>query len=224
MAAATAIAAVVYFGLEIGLRADVTPDAIKQAVKSWGAWGVAGSLAIMVAHSFLPFPAELVAFANGMTYGPYWGTAITWGGAMLGAFAAFGLSRLFGRPIVVRLLSRQKVETLDAWAAQYGARFLLLSRFFPFIAFNLINYAAGLSRVGWFTFGWTTGVGILPLTILMVAFGDHAGLMGWEAWLLVGAGLLLGLVLLKRPMLRIFGLDRGNAMRTDDAKERSGRR
>lgn len=221
-AAAVALATVVYFGFEIGLRTDLTPETIRQTIKSWGAWGVFGSLAIMIAHSFLPFPAEFVAFANGMTYGLFWGTAITWAGAMLGAFAAFGFSRLFGRPIVVRLLSRKRVEALDNWATQHGARLLLLSRLFPFIAFNLINYAAGLSRVGWLTFAWTTGLGILPLTILMVAFGDRAELMGWEVWLLAGGGFLVALAFLKQRMLRIFHPNRGRAPHSNGAKDPGG--
>ena len=45
------------------------------------------SCLLMVLHSFVPFPAEFVAMANGMLYGPIWGTVITWSGAMLGAFA-----------------------------------------------------------------------------------------------------------------------------------------
>jgi uncharacterized membrane protein YdjX (TVP38/TMEM64 family) len=59
-------------------------------IRSWGAWGVVGSIGLMVAHSFVPFPAELLAIANGMVFGPIAGTVVTWVGAMLGAFAAFG--------------------------------------------------------------------------------------------------------------------------------------
>jgi uncharacterized membrane protein YdjX (TVP38/TMEM64 family) len=51
------------------------------------------------------------------------------------------------------------------------------------IAFNLINYAAGLTKVSWWTFLWTTGVGILPLTALMVYMGSHMRSLSWE-WLL----------------------------------------
>ncbi len=74
-------------------------------IRSWGAWGVAGSIGLMTAHSFLPFPAEIIAVANGMVYGPLWGSAITWVGAMLGASMAFGLVRLLGRPFLFRMLS-----------------------------------------------------------------------------------------------------------------------
>ena len=65
-----------------------------------------------------------------------------------------------------------------------------------FAAFNLVNYAAGLTSVSWLTFAWTTALGILPATILMVLAGAHIEVMGWQAWLLVaGAILLLCLVL-----------------------------
>ena len=59
---------------------------------------------MMILHSFLPFPAEFVAIANGVIFGPVWGTVITWAGAMLGAFLAFFLARQCGQPFVRRVL------------------------------------------------------------------------------------------------------------------------
>jgi uncharacterized membrane protein YdjX (TVP38/TMEM64 family) len=70
----------------------------------------------------VPFPAEFLAIANGMLYGPLWGTVITWSGAMLGAWAAFGLTRFFGRPFVVHMVTRHNRQDLDAWAAVQGAQ------------------------------------------------------------------------------------------------------
>src|SRR5512138_704260 len=70
-------------------------EAAEARIRSWGAWGVAGSIGLMIVHSFVPFPAEIIALANGMLYGPLWGAVITWIGAMLGASVAFGLGRAF---------------------------------------------------------------------------------------------------------------------------------
>lgn len=161
-------------------------------IRSAGHWGVAASIGLMVLHSFVPFPAELVAIANGMIFGPVWGTVFTWVGAMLGAFLAFGLSRLFGRPFVRKALSTESVEKVDHWLAIYGPGALFFSRFIPIIAFNLINYAAGLTRISWWTFAWMTGLGILPLTTLMVMMGDQIDKLPWKMWLvLLSAGLLM---------------------------------
>ncbi|MCG8689770.1 MAG: hypothetical protein MI806_01035, partial [Minwuiales bacterium] len=47
----------------------------------------------------------------------------------------------------------------------------------------------------WWTFTWTTGLGILPLTTLMVMMGDHLDSIGWQAWvLMLAAGVALWLL------------------------------
>ena len=184
------------YGLWWYLFPELILGEIEAAIVSFGSWGVAASIGLMVLHSFVPFPAELLALANGMIYGPFWGTVITWTGAMLGAFAAFGLARCFGRPLTERLVPTRHLARLDIWAARGGWRALLIVRFLPMIAFNLINYAAGLARVSWWTFAWTTGLGILPVTVLMAALGEGFDRLPWMLWLLlaaIGGSLLLWL-------------------------------
>jgi len=175
---------------------ELSAEMVRDRIQSWGAWGVMGSIALMIAHSFVPFPAEILAMANGMVYGLFWGTAVTWIGAMAGAFLAFGLARWLGRPFVDAVVSARGRASLDDWVKRQGAGTLLFSRFIPVISFNLINYAAGLTRIGWLTFAWATGLGILPLTVLMVYMGDRmmsgetvvwiwllvVGVVGWLAW------------------------------------------
>ena len=167
----------------------------------WGPWSVAASIALMVIHSFVPFPAEFLTLANGMLFGPVWGTVITWVGAMLGAIITFGLVRWLGRPFVEVAVARNNWESLDEWSEQKGPYVVLISRLIPVIAFNLINYAAGLSRISWWGFIWTTAVGILPLTILMVIMGSQIHTLGWEAWVLLLAG-VIALWLLLRGRLK----------------------
>jgi uncharacterized membrane protein YdjX (TVP38/TMEM64 family) len=178
---------------------ELSPRAIEELIASWGMWAVAGAIMLMVLHSFVPFPAELVAMANGMLFGPLWGTLITWAGAMLGAWLAFGLARWLGRPFVRKMVAPRHQDAIDRWALRQGGGALFLSRFVPVISFNLINYAAGLTAISWWTFTWATGLGILPLTFLMVLMGDRlwsgepgpwlwllaAAVVGWLAWWLV---------------------------------------
>jgi len=145
--------------------------------------GQFGIIALMVVHCFIPFPAEFVALIAGSIYGTLHGTFLTWSGAMLGASLSFGLTRFFGQPFVEWALPEKQKRYLDKWTQDQGAFTLLLSRFIPVIAFNLINYAAGLTKISWWTFIWTTGVGILPLTALMVHMGSQMRELSW-AWLL----------------------------------------
>jgi len=166
-------------------------QAVEDYVRSWGAWGVIVAILLMMLHSFLPFPAEFVGMANGMLYGSLWGTVVTWVGAMLGAYLAFGLARAFGRPLVQRLLTEHRRQQLDRLTRDAGGPTLLFSRFVPVISFNLINYAAGLTAISWWTFTWATALGILPLTLLIVLAGDGM-VNGGTAWLWLVLAALAG--------------------------------
>lgn len=167
-------------------------------IRSWGAWGVAGSIALMTAHSFLPFPAEIIALANGMVYGPLWGSVVTWAGAMLGATMAFGLVRLLGRPLLFRMLSPNRLQQLERWSRERGGMTLLLSRLIPLIAFNLLNYGAALTGISWWTFLWATGIGILPLTILLAVIGDRVLVLPRWTWIALGVLVLACWLALRR--------------------------
>ena len=63
--------------------------------------------------------------------------------------------------------------------------------------------SAGLTRLTWWQFTWTTGLGILPLTSLMVVMGDNIESLGWEIWLLLLAGgIVLWLAVRRRLQAR----------------------
>ncbi len=163
----------------------ISKTTIISFIRSLGAWGPLGSIGLMIMHSFVPFPAEFLTIANGMVFGPFWGVVITWSGAMLGAYASFGLTRVYGRPFVAQKVNSSKLKKLDGWVQQQGAISLLLSRFIPLISFNLINYGAGLTKISWWTFTWTTGIGILPITIIMVTMGNNFNMFPWWVWLIL---------------------------------------
>jgi uncharacterized membrane protein YdjX (TVP38/TMEM64 family) len=164
---------------------DMSVDQIAQTIHSWGSWAVACSILLMVAHSFVPLPAEFIAIANGMVFGIVVGTVVTWIGAMLGAVLAFALARWLGRWFVDAVLPVRYTAAIDEWTDKQSAPILLVSRFLPVVSFNLINYAAGLTAVSWWTFLWTTGLGIAPLTFLMVFAGEQMMSGRWELALIM---------------------------------------
>ncbi|AJY27211.1 hypothetical protein BTM_6178 (plasmid) [Burkholderia thailandensis 34] len=163
-----------------------------EAIRSLGAWGVLLSIALMTIHSFLPFPAEVIAIANGVIYGPLWGSVVTWVGAMIGATTAFGIVRALGRPFVRWVLSARQQARLASWSRQQGGLAILLARLVPAIAFNLVNYASALTDVSLWTFLWATGIGILPLTICLNLLGDRI-LSGWSSLAFVVGALVFAL-------------------------------
>lgn len=177
---------------------DASIEGTAQRIRDWGMWGVAGSIGLMVAHSFLPFPAEIIACANGMVYGAWWGALVTWAGAMLGAAAAFALVRWLGRPFVERMVPASQWERMSRWSRHRGAATLLVARLIPVIAFNLINYVAALTGLSWWSFLWATGLGILPLVILLSILGEQMLTMPPWVWVLLGALAIASWLVLSR--------------------------
>jgi len=164
-------------GIDLGSMS--TAD-VETLVKSWAPWSWLGSIVLMVLHSFVPLPAEIIALANGMLFGPWWGVAVTWIGAMLGAVLAYGLARALGRPAVRGLIPARHWATLEAIPVRAGP--LLVIRLMPVISFNLVNYAAGLLGVPWWRFLWTTALGILPIVVTMVMLGRELMAAPWWVW------------------------------------------
>lgn len=170
---------------------SVGPSALADHLRATGAWAPIAVIVLMILHSFVPFPAEILAICAGAVFGTVMGSVLIWVGAMLGALAAFGLSRSLGRRAIRSWLSQTQTEQLDRWTQNQGALALLISRFIPVIAFNLINYAAGLTRVSVWTFIWTTGLGIVPFTVMLAYLGAQMKDLSWPMLLIVSA---LGIV------------------------------
>ena len=171
---------------------SLSVDEVTKLIRDSGSLGVLVSMGLMIAHSFIPFPSELLTMANGMIYGPLWGTVVSWTGAMMGALVAYALAKWLGSGFVLRMLGTKKSQNMDKWLAVNGPGALLVSRLIPVVSFNLINYASGLARVPLWTFIWTTAIGILPVTILVSVMGANVADLVWWHWaLLLSGGLMV---------------------------------
>lgn len=142
-------------------------------VRKAGAWGWLVLIALLVMHSFVPFPLEFAAVAAGVTYGFWLGTLLTWIGTVLGGVLSFWLSRRFGRSFFERILNDEQRDWIQRHSRNEGTVALLVSRLLPFMSFTLISYAAGLMPITWFTFIWTSALGMLPIIMISVLYGAN---------------------------------------------------
>jgi uncharacterized membrane protein YdjX (TVP38/TMEM64 family) len=145
---------------------------------SAGIWAYLAAPLLMAVVAIFPIPAEAPAMLNGMLFGTWAGSLVTWGGAMAGAWISFELARLFGRPLAERWMSPAAVAKVDGVADGAGWWGLLVVRFIPLIAFTALNWGLGLCKVPRWRFLWTTGLGIAPGTIVFTWSGVGLG----ELW------------------------------------------
>lgn len=171
------------------LVTDPSTEGVQRLLASTPVWLPLVIIGLMILHTLVPVPAEFLAVAAGMTLGPLWGFVTIWIGAMLGAYLGFLLARAFGQPVLRLLVSPARLERSQRWLQRVDIPILLAVRLLPVLSFNLINFALGLTTISWWRFSWTTAVGIVPATILMVTFGAH--LNDWRVLVLMALAALL---------------------------------
>lgn len=163
-------------------------EKVREFVASYGKYAMAVSFLLMVLQSVMaPLPAFLITFANANLFGWWQGTILSWSSAMAGAMLCFILARWLGRGFVERLTSKNGLKQIDDFFEKHGDRSILIARLLPFISFDIVSYAAGLTSMSFWGFVVATGLGQLPATIIYSYVG---GMLTGGAKLLV-MGLLI---------------------------------
>jgi uncharacterized membrane protein YdjX (TVP38/TMEM64 family) len=123
----------------------------------------------------LLLPGAWASMLAGALYGTWWGSAVVFVGASLGALLVFLLGRTWLRTWARRRLERApKLRAVEQAVSREGLRLVLLTRLSPAFPFSLLNLAYGLSAVSWRDY--TVGlIGILPGTVLFCGLGALAG-------------------------------------------------
>jgi uncharacterized membrane protein YdjX (TVP38/TMEM64 family) len=174
------------------MAAALDADAAREYIVGLGMTGPLAVVAwIGLAVLVSPLPSAPVALAAGALYGHSWGTLYVLLGAELGALGAFGLARLLGRETVQRWLGDRLPQTRLGTQGSLMT-IVFVSRLLPFVSFDLVSYAAGLTSLSLWRFALATLAGVLPTAFLLAHFGGEMMLGGFDAMLY--AALALGLL------------------------------
>jgi len=195
----------IYFALQrFGvLDALSSKDQLRSLVADMGAWGPPAVIALEGAAVVLsPIPSGLIAFAAGAAYGPLWGTLYIVIGAEAGALIAFGLARSLGYDAVQRW---SKGGRIIGWLQQDRSQFWLMavvfgSRLLPFISFDAVSYAAGLTPLAFWRFALATLLGVVPISFVFTALGEEVIGSQNSLFLVVIVGGITGLPILGREI------------------------
>ena len=154
-------------------RGDIA--GLKDYILSFGLWAPIASCFLMVLQAIVaPVPSFLITFANGLAFGVFWGWMLSLFGHVLAASVCFGISRSLGRVPVEVLVGKTGLQSADRWFARWGMYAVFAARLVPGIAFDVISYAAGLTRMRFRNFLIATTFGIFPQTFLYSYLGRQA--------------------------------------------------
>ncbi len=186
------VVAAVALQLTVGLPSQAE---LRSTLDGLGAWAVPAFMAAYAAISLLPAgPTAVMTVLGGLLLGFGVGLAAVLGAAVLGAVAAFWISRLLGRD-AVRSLTGRRFAGLDERVRHHAFATVLLARLIPLVPFSTANYAFGLTSVSARSYTAATVLGIVPGSAVYVAVGAFGAEPGSPPFLLAIAALVLLTVL-----------------------------
>ena len=168
---ALAIVVLITLSRSVASRA---PD-LAHWVEASGSWAplVFGLLYILGTVLFVP--GSLLTLAAGALFGVVEGTLVVWISAMLGSGTAFLIARYGARSwIEKRIAGHERFAAIDRAVAENGLKITFLLRMSPVFPFSFLNYALGLTRMGFRDY-LLAGFGMLPDTLLYVYYGSAIG-------------------------------------------------
>ena len=149
-------------------------EGLKSYLLSFGAWAPIIAGLIMIFQAVVaPLPAFIPALANGLLFGAFWGTLLTWSTSIVGGLICFYIARSLGRPAVEKLVSRRAMNSVDRFFERYGNNSVLIARLIPLVSFSAISYVSGVTSISFWGYFWATTIGILPGTIVFCVLGQN---------------------------------------------------
>jgi uncharacterized membrane protein YdjX (TVP38/TMEM64 family) len=182
---------------------------LQSLVRSLGLWAPVVLVLLKITTLVVaPLGGTPIYLVSGALYGNWGGMAIVLVGDLLGSSACFWISRRYGERVVKLLASdklfeqvRQTIHVLDNSKSLAKARLGAMSM--P----ELLAYAAGFSRIGFWRFTFINMLFYIPVDIIYVFFGTQLRLLTLKYYFIVplvfGLTALVGFGLLYKDYQKI---------------------
>jgi uncharacterized membrane protein YdjX (TVP38/TMEM64 family) len=163
--------------LVVGVRASglgqyLEQERLRTLIAGFGVWAPALYMLFYTLAPSLFLPGLPITIVGGILFGPVWGVIYTITSATAGACLAFLVSRYLARDWVESKLTGSRWQKLDEEVAKNGWKVVAFTRLVPLFPFNLLNYALGLTRIGFLPYAATTFICMLPACIAYIVFSS----------------------------------------------------
>lgn len=178
-------------------------DDMRAFIAQYGKWAMAVSFLLMVFQSIAaPLPAFFITLTNANLFGWWQGCILSWTSSMAGAALCFWIARILGRDVVERICTKGALQSIEEFFAKYGKRCILVARLLPFISFDIVSYAAGLTSMDFWGFFLATGLGQLPACIVYSYVGGM--LTGGARKMFIGLMCLFALAIVVALIRQVY--------------------
>ena len=141
--------------------------AMREFIAQYGPYAMVVSSLLMIFQSLIaPLPAFFITLTNANLFGWWQGCILSFVSSMIGAAMCFFIARILGRDIVEKICTRGALKQIEDFFDKYGRKCILVARLLPFVSFDVVSYAAGLTSMGFWGFFLATVLGQAPACIV----------------------------------------------------------
>ncbi|MBV4419926.1 TVP38/TMEM64 family protein [Clostridium tyrobutyricum] len=150
------------------------PKVLKDIILSYGRYGVLAFFTLEILQVVVFFiPGEFVQISAGYIYGPFWGIILSIVGITLGSVIAYTVSKIYGRPFIERITSKNKLKFFTKILNSRRVNLLVfLLYLIPGIPKDILSYICGVSKMNLREFFIYSTLGRLPGIIISSYFGS----------------------------------------------------
>ncbi len=174
--------------LQLPFLAEDTSFLLSQ--KKWLA-GLAG-VGLLVVDVFAPVPSSIIMVANGILFGPVWGTLLSVVGGCGAALVGYWLG-VRGEHVAKRWLGTESLARTHSFFQNYGMMAVVVSRPIPLLA-EAVSIIAGISGMPAQKFFPAALLGLLPTSSIYAVVGAYALTLQSGLYALLGLMGLAGAV------------------------------
>ena len=164
-----------------GIFDFVQQDRIEKVLRNAGVFAPLLHIVLMAAAVVVsPIPSIPLAIAGGMFFSPIVGAAYSLSGALGGATLSFLIARHLGIELVERIIGKP-LTFYPKDSERLLMKIIFVSRLIPVISFDVVSYAAGLTKLSLGKFAAVTFLGMIPFTLVYSYFGSVLLIKTWVA-------------------------------------------
>jgi len=156
---------------------------VREWVEQFGIGGPIVLILLMVLQMFLfVVPNILVMMISIVSYGPIWGSVISFLGVFASSSVGYAIGRKLGPYTLNRLVSQKILVKLVSFLENYGVGAIAITRLAS-LSNDSLSIAAGLLRMSYRKYILATLTGIAPLIVLLAIYGKNGKIEKALVWI-----------------------------------------
>jgi uncharacterized membrane protein YdjX (TVP38/TMEM64 family) len=156
----------------ITLFTKFSSSSMRDYILSFGIWAPVIFILLHLLQTIIaPIPGFVLVIAGGLIWGTFGGGMLSLFGVFIGSILCFYISRYIGRPFVEKLVKEEDLEMTDTFFQKYGFLAIFVLRLIPLMAFDVVSYGAGLTKMDFKKYALATFVGMIPGSFLYSYIG-----------------------------------------------------